>query len=280
MARGSGMAADGLIEGGFTHAGSGIRYRLVSRNGQAWLTYERVVAGTGPALQGELLLSYYIGSGRRGRTYLFDKDELWFEAPVNYYTKKKLWDMAPNYGSAKSMPATLPVDSNCLHCHASEVDAAMPEARNRYAGAPFLAGGITCSSCHGDGSQHVAMQGRGPIVNPAKLAPPQRDSVCLQCHLEGDAAIYRAGESLAGFRPGENLSDYVVYFVDAHKTADGGRATSQYEALLRSACKRASGRQADVHDLSRSAQLTCRSRSSEFLPKQMLGVPYGREDGD
>ena len=241
MAKASGVAAEGLIEGNFTHGPSGIHYTLLLRNGQAWMMYQRSAAAKGPPLDGEQVLSYYIGSGRRGRTYLFEKNGFWFEAPVNYYTKKRLWDMAPNYGATTSMPATLAVDSNCLHCHASEVQKALPEARNRYAGAPFLAAGVTCASCHGDGSQHVAMQGRGPIVNPAKLAPAQRDSVCLQCHLEGDVAIYRAGKSLAAFRPGENLSDFVVYFVDANKEKDSGRATSQYEALLRSACKRASG---------------------------------------
>ena len=241
MARGSGIAADGLIEGGFTHAESGIRYSIFLRNGQAWMSYERVAPGTGSDLRGEQALSYYIGSGRRGRTYLFDKDGLWFEAPVNYYGKKKLWDMAPNYGSAHYMPDTLPVDSNCLHCHASEVQAALPEARNRYAGAPFNAGGVTCAACHGDAKQHLAEEGHGAIVNPAKLPPVKRDSVCLQCHLEGDAAIYRTGESLAGFKPGDDLGQFVVYFVDASRASGGGRATSQYEALLRSACKRAVG---------------------------------------
>lgn len=241
MARGSGVAADGLIEGGFTHADSEIRYKLMLRDGHAWMIYDRTVTGTGPDLHGEQLLSYYVGSGRRGRTYLFAKDGLWFEAPVNYYSKKKLWDMAPNYGSARSMPDTLPVDSNCLHCHAGEVQMALPEARNKYAGAPFRAGGVICAACHGDPAQHLAQQGRGPIVNPAKLAPAKRDSVCLQCHLEGDAAIYRAGESLAAYRPGDDLARYVVYFVNASRAEGGGRATSQYEALLRSACKRASG---------------------------------------
>ncbi|MBV8672568.1 MAG: hypothetical protein JOZ33_03965, partial [Acidobacteriaceae bacterium] len=196
MAKASGVAAEGLIEGNFTHGPSGIHYTLLLRNGQAWMMYQRSAAAKGPPLDGEQVLSYYIGSGRRGRTYLFEKNGFWFEAPVNYYTKKRLWDMAPNYGATTSMPATLAVDSNCLHCHASEVQKALPEARNRYAGAPFLAAGVACASCHGDGSQHVATQGRGPIVNPAKLAPAQRDSVCLQCHLEGDVAIYRAGKSL------------------------------------------------------------------------------------
>jgi len=241
MARASGVAADGLIEGDFTHAQSGIRYRLFSRNGQVWMAYERTASSTEQELHGEQALSYYVGSGRRGRTYLFDRDGWWFEAPVNYYSKKKLWDMAPNFGSAVSMPATLPVDSECLHCHASEVQTALPEARNRYADAPFLAGGVACGACHGDAAQHLAQQGRGPIVDPAKLAPVKRDSVCLQCHLEGEATIYQAGKSLAAFRPGDDLADFAVYFVDARQQGGGGRATSQYEALLRSACKRASG---------------------------------------
>jgi predicted CXXCH cytochrome family protein len=241
MAHGSGAAVDGLIEGGFTHTPSGIRYSLALRDGQAWMSYARTVAGSGPPLKGELQLSYYIGSGHRGRTYLFEREGFWFEAPVNYYGKKKLWDMAPNYESAKSMPDTLPVDSNCLHCHAGEVQAALPEARNKYAGPPFMAGGVTCAACHGDPAQHLAQQGRGSILNPAALPPARRDSVCLQCHLEGNEAIYRTGKSLAAYRPGDDLSDFVVYFVDARHMEGGGRATSQYEALLKSACKRASG---------------------------------------
>lgn len=241
MARGSGIASDGLIEGGFTHAASGIRYRLMQRDGQAWMIYDRTVPGTGSNLHGEQLLSYYVGSGRRGRTYLFEHDGWWFEAPVNYYSKKQLWDMAPNYGSVRSMPDTLPVDSNCLHCHAGEVQTALPEARNKYAGSPFIAGGVTCAACHGDPAQHLAQQGRGPIVNPGTLLPAKRDSICLQCHLEGEAAIYLAGKSLAAYQPGDDLARFVVYFVNANHQEGGGRASSQYEALLESACKRASG---------------------------------------
>jgi hypothetical protein len=41
MARGSGVAVDWLIEGGFTHTASGIRYRLAVHDGQAWMSYQR-----------------------------------------------------------------------------------------------------------------------------------------------------------------------------------------------------------------------------------------------
>lgn len=240
MARGSGPAVDGLIPGGFTHPASGISYKLFVRGGHAWLQYDR--PGTKDnSLHGEQELAYYIGSGKRGRTYLFEQEALWFEAPVNYYTKKQVWDMPPAYGSATTMPFTLPVDSNCLHCHAGEVQMPSKEARNRYDDRPFHAGGVGCAACHGDPAAHIAQQGRGPIINPSHLSASKRDSVCLQCHLEGDAEIYRAGKSLATYRPGEELAENVGYFVNTKREGFGGRATSQYEALLRSACKRGSG---------------------------------------
>jgi hypothetical protein len=117
----------------------------------------------------------------------------------------------------------------------------LPTARNRYAAEPFRQGGIGCRACHGDPAAHLANQGHGPIVNPAKLSVPRRDSVCLQCHLEGDFAVYRADRSPAHFRPGDDLADYVVHFVRASEQAGGFRGTSQYEALQHSACKRRSG---------------------------------------
>jgi tetratricopeptide (TPR) repeat protein len=264
MARGSGRAIDGLLPGEFLHAPSGIHYRVFLRDGKAWMSYDRHRGQ--PPLHGEEQLLYYIGSGHRGRTYIYQENGQWFEAPINYYSKKQLWDMAPNYGATKTLPAALPVDSNCLHCHATDVQAALPEARNTYAGAPFLQGGIGCSDCHGDPSQHLAEEGAGPIINPARLDPVRRDSVCLQCHLEGDIAIYRAGKSLAQFHAGENLSDYAIYFVKARADAGETRAVSQYEALLRSACKVASG--------DRMTCTTCHDPHSMPAPEDR--VPYYR----
>jgi predicted CXXCH cytochrome family protein len=241
MRRGSGHAAEGLIPGGFFHAPSGIQYTLSLRDGQAWLAYERPNAPPGRYLKGEQRLLYFIGSGTRGRTYLFDQQGWWFEAPVNWYGKKRVWDMPPNYLEARQMPFTLPVDPNCLHCHASGVSASLPGSRNHFAGPPFGAGGVTCEACHGDATDHVRTQGKAPVVNPAALAPSQRDSVCLQCHLEGVISVYKLGRSLAQFRPGQSLFEDVTYFVRKGEIGPGGRATSQWEALLASKCKQASG---------------------------------------
>lgn len=245
MAQGSGLAVDGLIPGEFRHAESGIDYRVFSRDGQPVMRYARSSAEAAShhvaALQGERSLAYFIGSGRRGRTYLYQVDGQWFELPINWYGKRGVWDMAPAFDHAKTMPAELPVDPGCLHCHATEVSAAMPEARSRYAGAPFGQGGVGCNACHGDPTAHLATGGHGPIVNPDKLTPARRDSACLQCHLEGDAVVYRPGRSLAKFVPGEDLAASAVYFVMESSRDGGRRAASQYEALLKSACKAGSG---------------------------------------
>jgi hypothetical protein len=241
MAQASGPAAQGFIAADLLHTPSGVHYRIGSKDGKVTLSYERGPGLKQSPLKGQEQLLYYLGSGKRGRTFLFQREGYWFEIPINWYARKGIWDMAPNYQQATEMPLTLPVDSSCLHCHASGVQPSLPQARNRYATVPFLYGGITCEGCHGDPSQHLAQGGRGPILNPDKLAPGRRDSVCLQCHLEAEVLVNRRGHTLYDFQPGGEISEDVVYFVHRDAVGAGGRATSQWEALLQSACKRKSG---------------------------------------
>lgn len=255
MARASGSAAEGFLPANFEHAASGIHYTVTEESGRVWLNYERTalsaqvsIASPGATasaafreLAGRVELKYFIGSGKRGRTYLFEREGYWFEAPINWYAKKQVWDMAPNFQTAREMPLTLPVDPGCLHCHASEVAESLPDARNHYAGEPFGAGGITCAACHGDGAAHVASGGKVRMMDLDGLTPVRRDSVCLNCHLEGQAAVIRAGKRLAEFKPGDDLFDYALFFVRENENGSGGRATSQWEALLKSRCKQASG---------------------------------------
>jgi Flp pilus assembly protein TadD len=240
MAQASGAAIDGLLPGEFTHAASGVHYRLFVRDGRAWLSYDRPNAPPERALKGEQELTYFVGSGQRGRTYLFQNQGYWFESPVNWYSKQRVWDMNPKSPNVREMPFTLKVDAGCLHCHATGVQPSLPGSRNHFGVRPFLYGGITCQSCHGDPAAHLASGGKAEILNPAKLSPSKRDSVCLQCHLEGETAVNILGHSLSDFLPGEDLSDYVTHFVHAGELGPAGRATSQWEALLQSECKRKS----------------------------------------
>jgi predicted CXXCH cytochrome family protein len=240
-ARGSGDALPALLPGSFHHEPSNVSYRVYEQDGAAWMSYSRPASDPRGALDGHMQLRFYIGSGHRGRTYLFQAGNQWFELPINYYTRRAGWDMAPAFGDSARLPAPLPVDPNCLHCHATAVQPSLSTARNSFATIPFKQGGVGCSSCHGDPAAHLASNGHAPIANPVKMSAAARDSVCLQCHLEGDAVVYRPGKSLNQFTVGDDLANTAVYFVRSTGKTGGGRATSQYEALLQSSCKRASG---------------------------------------
>ncbi|MGA8273158.1 MAG: multiheme c-type cytochrome, partial [Candidatus Sulfotelmatobacter sp.] len=177
MARASGPAIDALIPAEFTHKESGVHYRIYSEKGMAWLSFDRP---RDPDVQGKRELLYYIGSGRRGRSYLFETDGFLFESPVNWYANKKIWDMAPAYQSALEIPLNLPAYPSCLNCHVSDMQAPAKDTDNRYPHPPFLHTGVSCERCHGPGVAHAT---GGGIVNPAKLSPARRDEVCMQCHL-------------------------------------------------------------------------------------------------
>ncbi len=235
MAHSSGPAAENLVAADFTHQRSAVNYRIYRDAGKVWLSFDR----PGDAMvHGKRELLYYVGQGRRGRTYLFSVDGFLFESPVNWYADRHMWDMAPAYGNAREIPMNLPVTTSCLDCHVSGVEPPTGGSQNRYPAPAFAYSGVTCERCHGPGAAHT---NGGAIINPAKLPAKLRDQVCMQCHLEGNAAIERAGRHLYEYRPGDDLSKYVRYFVLSGTPAGELRATSQFEALAQSVCKRKSG---------------------------------------
>jgi tetratricopeptide (TPR) repeat protein len=157
---------------------------------------------------------------------------------VNWYANKQIWDMAPAYQTAREVPLNLPAYISCLRCHVSGMRPPAPGTDNRYPEPPFTANGVACERCHGPGAAHV---NGGAIVNPAKLTPARRDDVCMQCHLEGKAAVERPGRHLYEFQAGDALSDYVRYFLLVDAKGTGLGAVSQVEALAQSRCKKKSG---------------------------------------
>jgi len=240
MARASGRAEEGLMTGEFRHKPSGVDYRVYQQDGRVWMSYER---SGGRALRGQNELQYFIGSGVKGRTYLFPVDGFWFEAPINWYSQEHRWNMTPAYTEAEEVPMNLPAFSSCLNCHTSGMQTPADGTENKFAGALFLHGGITCQRCHGE--EHAGENSQASansIVNPASMPPERRDSICMECHFEGTVAVEQRGKHVYDFQPGERLSDYVHYFL---LESGGGQARpealSQFEALSLSACKRASG---------------------------------------
>jgi len=234
MAGASGAAGDGLTTGEFVDKKSGVTYRVFEREGRVWMSYER-----DGELRGERELEYFIGSGKKGRTYLFSDDGYLFEAPINWYSQEGRWNMTPAYTEAKEIPMNLPSYSSCLNCHTSGLQARVLGTRNKFSGKPYLHDGITCERCHGAGEGHL--EGKGGIVNPAKLPAERRDGICMECHFEGTVAVGQPGKHLYQFQPGDRLADDIHYFVLGGNQPPAAEALSQYQALSLSMCKRKSG---------------------------------------
>jgi hypothetical protein len=88
------------------------------------------------------------------------------------------------------------------------------------------------------------------MVNPAKLAPAARDSICEQCHLSGEIRVTKRGIDDQALIPGNKLADSLTVFVRSGSGAQL-RVTSHAENLAQSACKRNSGEKlwcATCHD--------------------------------
>jgi len=240
MAHASGPATEDLKSANFVHRESGVHYGIYNQDGKAWLSFDRPGDSS---VNGKRELLYFIGSGHRGRTYLFSVDGFVFESPINWYADRKVWDMAPAYGNVREIPMNLPAYVNCLQCHTSAMQLPVKGTENKYPTPLFTQNGVGCERCHGPGAAHAYDPSAkvAAIINPVKLPADRRDSVCMQCHLEANVAIERAGRHAYEFRPGDILGDYVRHYILLGSPATAVGANSQFEALAQSACKRKSG---------------------------------------
>jgi predicted CXXCH cytochrome family protein len=234
MANASGLATENLRTATFLHPPSGVEYKISTVNGKALL------ASRSPNGSEGFTLTYFLGSGHLGTTYLYSIGNYLFESPVAWYAASNSYDMKPGLADIAQAPPPLPMQSSCMRCHMSSVRNPDPGTINRYEGLPFLHSGITCEACHGDSREHVLTQSKGTIVNPSKLDAGRRDSVCISCHLEGDVSIERAGHNALDYRPGDLISSYVAYYVKSGGDLTA-RGVSEVEQLSQSTCKRVSG---------------------------------------
>ena len=222
MAQSSGRV-ESLSPASFTTAGHA--YKIADRR----LTFE----------QGSVSIDFFIGSNVAGRTFLHEREGYLYELPVTWYAQKKQWDASPGYEHDDEIRLNRAVEPTCLACHTSRTRPVLG-TQNRYGDSPFLDNGVSCERCHGPGSEHVRNPAEARMVNPAKLDAERRDSVCMQCHLTGEARIVRAGRRFADFRAGDRLADYATYFV-RDGPRDGLKVTSHVEKLAASVCKQKSG---------------------------------------
>jgi hypothetical protein len=221
-------------DGDFEHVKS--KTRFLVRSNQTGLFQRMQQAGQ----SSDFRIDYVIGSGDHASCYLARLGDHLFESPICYY-KSRGYDMAPGYSDASAPAFTRPVTEECLLCHSGK-PLPIPHSLNRYQSPAFAEEAISCDRCHGDTTAHLKLPAPGSIVNPRKLAPALRDSVCEQCHLSGVVRVNNPGKTAADFHPGLRLEDVFTTYVSTPRSqgTDSFKVVSQSEQLSSSRCALAS----------------------------------------
>ncbi len=224
----------GQPSGRFTHALSGTTFSIRSTATGMRQQIER------NGFEGEFPVDYVIGSGNHAFGYLVRVGDFLYQSPLSWYSKKKIWDVAPGYEGDRNPDFTRPATTECLLCHSGK-PLPVPGTLNRYERPPFAAEAISCDRCHGPVEAHLRAPSTRNILNPAKLLPRARDSVCEQCHLSGEVRIPNPGRRISDFQPGQALEDVFSVYVVEKPAGLGLKVISHAEQLALSACARMSG---------------------------------------
>lgn len=219
--------ADVLIEdfrtARFFHKPSQSWFEMVWKDGRLLFRRWQIDSAGHRINEIEQQVDWIVGSGHRSRVYLYRTPSGGlFQLPVAWYSQEKAWGMAPGYDRADHDGITRSVRRECLFCHNAYPDVAADTHFSPQRFPAAMPEGTGCQRCHGPGAKHVdaAMGGEGnaavraAIVNPARLPPALRDSVCFQCHLQPAVAMIGPRRFERGdfsFRPGEALSDYMLH---------------------------------------------------------------------
>ena len=189
-------------------------------------------------LTAEYPIAYVVGTGKVGFSYLISIPPFLFQSPVSYYSQGSQWDVTPGYEPEHVLDFTHPISEGCVFCHSNSVNL-VPGTDNQFR-QPALSP-ISCERCHGPADAHLKNPVPGSIVNPPKLTPAARDSVCEQCHLEGEVRVLNPGKHWQDFHAGAELESVMsTYFVRTPASA-GEKAVSHSEQLSLSRCARESG---------------------------------------
>ena len=209
-------------------------------------------------------IDWVVGSGRQTRSYIIEKNGYLYEAPITWYSNKKIWDLSPGYHDGFNSGFRRPLGEECIHCH------------NGYS--PFSEGtlnhfksinqSIDCERCHGPGQIHVDNMekdlivdvGKGEIdytiVNPKHLDIAFQFDICQQCHLQG-IVVTQKGKRFQDYRPGLSLNNFFdVFTVENQNNHEFGIA-SHAERLKKSKC------------FQKSKNLTCTSCHNPHQPTDL-----------
>ncbi len=243
-----GAAAEGTRTGadaGLPFESKGVQYTVERREGRHF--HKATWRGADGSVFGEVEaeVRYALGSGTRGVAFLIEREGSLFQSPIAWFAHSGHWDISPGYREFTTHPSfERPIQPGCLACHANQFQV-VPGTLNRYEVPIFRGHAIGCERCHGPGALHMNRSELSAgadltIVNPAKLTPALRDSVCQQCHLQSSFRFTRAGRGPLDFRPGLPIHRFWAFYEMKTENRNKFEAVGHVEQMESSRCFRAS----------------------------------------
>ncbi len=204
------------------HAISKRSYEIINRNGRLWHREWEHFRASGAEHQAadpklrltELPVQYIMGSGNFAEAYLLRDGDYLLQSPVTWYIADGDYGIAPGYDEPVHRGCNRVIDDQCLFCHAGLISRDQPQHPR------ILELAIGCERCHGPSEKHaIYHQSRAasnddrleiPLdaqsLDPAKLERSKLESICAQCHLNGDVVVDADGKSIWDFVPGNDIT--------------------------------------------------------------------------
>ncbi len=193
---------------------------------------------SGEGFQNEHALAWAIGSGVNGLSFVLQRGDHLFQAPLSFYSRVGQWGLSPGYEFA-DYAFNRTIAAGCIQCHSGRPQP-VAQSNGKYQKPPFAELAIGCENCHGPGRKHITLRGaKNAIVNPAKLPRERADEICMNCHQAGDTRILQPGKTESDYRPGMVLNDVVAIF-KLPRTADAD-LLQHHESMRMSKCFEKSG---------------------------------------
>jgi len=202
------------------------RYYQIRKEGEDLIfrRWQRDAEGK-PINEFEIRIDWILGSGNRARSYLYQTE--WGELymlPLGWYSEDKTWGMSPGFEQEGHLGVLRRAPRQCMFCHNAFAETPVDSDRHweTHEFPKDLPEGTGCQRCHGPGAEHIrkVLIGsdletvRASVVNPRKLPPKKRDSVCFQCHMLPGVSMIgarRFDRKDFSFRPGQLISDYLLH---------------------------------------------------------------------
>jgi hypothetical protein len=135
----------------------GLEYAIERRDGRIFHSETRKDARGQIIVSKEAEVTYEVGSGRRGRSYLIEQDGFMVQSPISWYSQEQRWDLSPD-SLARNNHFERPIDPSCLFCHSNRFEP-VAGTINRYVPPTFRGLAVGCERCHGPGELHVRNPG-------------------------------------------------------------------------------------------------------------------------